>query len=101
MQYVRKNKTAFHLKLNNHRKDSKKKDAVSACTQFQTSNQKCQRDTKFILIEQITKKYNNIEELKFILKKWESFWVLYLCTLYPDGLNEELNDVSSFAQHLV
>ena len=42
----------------------------------------------------------------FILKKQESFWILNLRTLYPDGLNQELNSVwqapslSSFVQHL-
>ena len=51
-----------------------------------------QRDTKLVLIEQITKKYNTIEELRLILKKRENFWILNLRTLYPDGLNQELND---------
>ena len=32
-----------------------------------------QRDEKFILIEQITKTYNTVEELRFILKKRENF----------------------------
>ena len=33
----------------------------------------------------------NIEELRLILKKRENFWILNLRTLYPDGLNQELN----------
>ena len=32
-----------------------------------------QRDEKFIPIEQITKTYNTVEELRFILKKRENF----------------------------
>ena len=36
--------------------------------------------------------YNRTEELKFILEKRENFWILNLRTLYPDGLNKELND---------
>ena len=47
----------------------------------------------FILIEQIMKKYNTIEELRLILKKGDNFWILNLCTRYPDGLNQELIDV--------
>ena len=47
----------------------------------------------FFLIEQIMKKYNTIEELRLILKKGDNFWILNLCTLYPDGLNQELIDV--------
>ena len=42
----------------------------------------------YILIEQTTKKYNTIEELRFILKKRDNFWNLSLCTLYLDGLNQ-------------
>ena len=38
-------------------------------------------------------KYNTIEEIRLILKKWENFWILNLRTLFPDGLNQELNDV--------
>ena len=38
-------------------------------------------------------KYNTIEEIRLILKKWENVWILNLRTLFPDGLNQELNDV--------
>ena len=93
IQYVGKRETIFNLRLNNHRKDSKKKDAILACTHFQKSNRIFQRDAKFVLIEHITKKYNTIEEIRLILKKRENFWILNLLTLYPDGLNQELNDV--------
>ena len=62
------------------------KDAVLACTHFE-------KDAKSILNEQITNICNTIEELRFILKKRENFWILNLCTLYQDGLNQDLNDV--------
>ena len=84
IQYVGKTETTFNLRSNNHRKDSKKKDAVLASTHFQMSNHIFQRDAKFVLIEQIT---------NIILKNRENFWILNFCTLYPDGLNQELNDV--------
>ena len=91
--YFGKSETAFFVRLNNHRKDSKKKGVILACTRFQNLNHIFQWDTKFILIEKITKIYNTIEECRFILKKREIFWISNLCTLYPDGLNKELNDV--------
>ena len=56
IQYVDKSETIFNLRLNNHQKDSKKKDAISACTHFQKSNHIFQRDPKFVLIEQITQR---------------------------------------------
>ena len=49
--------------------------------------------TRCEIIEQITMKYNTIEELRFILKKRENFWISNFRTLYPHGLNQELNDV--------
>ena len=91
MQYVSKCEVAFNVRLNNHRKDSKKKDTLLVCTYFQNQNHIFQQDAEFILIEQITKMHNAIEALRFILKKQENFWNLNLCALYPDGLNQELN----------
>ena len=93
IQYVVKRETIFNLRLNNHRKDSKKKDAILACTHFQKSNHISQRVTKFVLIEQIAKKYNTIEERRLTLKKREKFWIMNLRTHYPNGLNQELNNV--------
>ena len=93
IQYVGKRETIFNLRLNNHRKDSKKKDAILACTHFQKSNHIFQRVTKFVLIEQIAKKYNTIEERRLTLKKREKFWIMNLRTHYPNGLNQELNNV--------
>ena len=54
VQYVGKSETTFNLGLNNHRKRSKKKDAILAWIHFQKSNHIFQRDAKFVLIEQIT-----------------------------------------------
>ena len=55
IQYVSKSEIAFNLRLNNHRKDSKIKDAILAFTPLQKSNHIFQRDGRFILIEQIQK----------------------------------------------
>ena len=35
IQYVGRSETAFNLRLNYYRKDSKKKDAILACSHFQ------------------------------------------------------------------
>ena len=44
-------KQPFNLRLNNHRKDTKKRDAILVCLHFQNLNYIFQRDAKFILIE--------------------------------------------------
>ena len=79
--------------INNHRKDSKNKNPILASKHFQNSNHSFQRDAKFTLIEEITKTLTTTEQLPLLLKKRENFWILKLKTLYPDGLNQELNDV--------
>ena len=55
MQYAGKSEAPFNIRLNNHRKDSKKEDAMLVCPHFQNSNHIFERDTKFILTEQMTK----------------------------------------------
>ena len=44
-----KSESSFNIRLNNHRIDSKNKDAILGCKHFQNSNY------NFTLIEQITK----------------------------------------------
>ena len=51
MQYIGKSEKAFNLRLNDHRNDSKKKDAILACTHFRKFNHIFQPDAKFILTE--------------------------------------------------
>ena len=36
--------------------------------------------------------FSTIQEFRFILKKQDNFWILSLRTLYPDGLNQELDE---------
>ena len=93
LQYVGKIATSFDIRLNSHRKESKNKNPILACKYFQNLNHNSQRDEEFILIEQIMKTFSTIEELRLPLKKRKNFWILKLITLYPDGLNQELNDI--------
>ena len=80
------------LILNNHKKGNNK-IAVLAHKYFQNSNHNFQRDAKFILIEQIMKNFTTTEQLWLLLKKREIFCILKLKTLYPDSLNQELNNI--------
>ena len=93
LQYVGKSEASFNIRLKNHRKDSKNKNPILACKHFQNSNHNFQRDAKFTLTAQITKSFTTTEQLRLLLKKRENFWILKLKTLYPDGLNQELNDI--------
>ena len=87
---------SFNIRLNNHRKDSQNKIPILACKYFQSSNQNFQRDAKFTLIEQFPKTFRTTEQLQLLLKKRENFWILTLKILYPDGLNQELNNIFKY-----
>ena len=39
------------------------------------------------------KTFTTTKQLRVLLKKRENFWILKLKTLYPNGLNQELNDI--------
>ena len=89
IQYVGKCETAFNIRLNNHRKDSKRNDTIPASKHFNGHDHNFSRDARFTLIEQIkNENQNNITET---LKKRENFWIKKLNTLQPNGLNHELN----------
>ena len=63
-----------------------------ACSHFNEQNYNFQQHAESTLIEEI-KKQTTAEETRTLLKRRENFWVLKLKTLYPDGLNQELNNI--------
>ena len=92
LQYVGKSEIPFNIPLNNHRKDTKSQASILACKHFSEQNHKYQQHAEFNLIEQI-KKQTITEETRALLTRRGNFWVLKLKTLYPDGLNQELNNI--------
>jgi len=90
-QYVGKAETPFNIRLNNHRKDVSKPNAIPACKHFAQNNHIFKEHARFTLIEQLN--YTNIskETITSRLKERENFWIQTLKTLHPFGLNQELN----------
>ena len=83
--------TEFNIRLNNHRKDVWKPDAIPGSRHFSGKNHNFNTRAKFILIEQIRHVDIDTEKIKERLKQRENFWILTLETLTPKGLNQELN----------
>ena len=79
--------------LNNHRKDAKLQVSALRCQHFNEQNNNFQQDAKFILIEQI-KKQATPDEARTISKWGETLWASKLKKSYPDGLNQELNNIN-------
>ena len=91
MQYVGKAETAFNLRLNNHRKDTKKPNSILACKHFQEKGHNFNKHAKFIIIDNLVNKHGSKEALREMLVIRENFWIQKLKTLVPFGLNQELS----------
>ena len=91
IKYVEKAKTEFPIRLNNHRKDVWKPDAIPASRHFPGKSHNFNTHAKFILIEQIPHIDIDKERNNERLKQRENFWILTLETLTSKGLNQELN----------
>ena len=89
-QYVGKAETSFNLRLNNHRKDVKKDDAIMAYKHFQQQGDNFNKHAKFTIIDKLTNTSKSMEILTQRLIERENLWILKLDTLYPKGLNMEL-----------
>ena len=93
MQYVGKVETKFNIRLNNHRNDVWKPNAIPAIRYFLDNNHNFNTHPIFILIEQIRHIDIEKEKNKERLKQRENFWILTFETLTPKGLNQELNQL--------
>ena len=92
IQYVGKSETSFNIRLNNHRKDIKKPNAIEACKHFTNNQHIFSKHGKFIIIEQLRNMNTTATEtLKLRFKERKKFWTKKLKTLTPYDLNHELN----------
>ena len=92
MQYAGKAETAFNLRLNKHRKDTKA-NSILACKNFQEKGHAKldNKHAKFIIINKLENLHGSKEALQKMLLIRENFWIQKLKTLVPFGLNQELS----------
>ena len=90
-QYVGKAETAFNIRLNNHRKETKNPNAVLACKHFQQQGHKFNSHAKFIIIGKLVNTSSSKDILCERLIQRENFCIQKLKTLVPYGLNQELS----------
>ena len=83
IQYVGKVETEFNIRLNNHRKDVWKPDAIPASRHFSGKYHNFNTDAKVRHVDIDT------EKIKERLKQRENFWILTLETLTAKALNQE------------
>ena len=68
-------KTAFNIRLNNHRKDVYKTNTPEAHQHFRLPGHNFNRHAKFTIIEQLNNADLDKELLTFRLKKRRDFWI--------------------------
>ena len=91
IQYVGKAKTAFNIRINNHRKDVNTPKSIPSDFHFRKPGHSLNLHAKFTLIEQLSNIHKTDQEtLQFQLKRSEDFWIQNLEMLTPKGLNQEL-----------
>ena len=84
-QYVGKVETSFNIRLNNHRKNVKKVDAIMACKHFQQESHNFNKHSKCTILVKLTNTSKSKETLAQRLNERENFWILKSDTLYPKG----------------
>ena len=92
IQYVGKSEWPMNIRLNKHRNDVFREDAIHVCKHFKEPGHQFNKDAKITIIEELKKKDRSLKTMRKILEQREDFWILKLKTLQPDGFNMELND---------
>ena len=84
---MQKIETAFNIKLNNHRKDTKNPNTILACRHFQQQGHNFNSHAKFIIIDKLFNTASSKEISRERLTQRENFWIQKLKALVPYGLN--------------
>ena len=91
MHYVGKAETAFNLRLNNQRKDTKKPSSILAFKHFQEKGHNFNKHAKFIILDKLVNLHSSKEALWLMLVIGKDFWIPKVKTLVLFGLNQELS----------
>ena len=75
MQNARKAETVFNLRLNNHRKDTKKLNSILTCKHFQEKGHNSNKNAKFVIITKLENLYSSKNKLREMLVMRENFWI--------------------------
>ena len=94
MQYIGKSEWPMNIRLNKHRNDVRRTDAIDVCKHFNQATHNFNKNAKITIIEQIKNQNKDPQLIRKILEKREDFWIKELKTLHPYGFNKELNNIS-------
>ena len=75
LKYVGKAETELNLRINSHRKDVLKLNAVPADRHFPQRDHEFNNDARFTIIEKLQNTKLSKESITGLLKKRENFWL--------------------------
>ena len=92
IQYVGKSEWPMNIRMNKHRNDALKEDAIPICRHFNQCSHNFRDHARFTIIEQLNDQGKSLQTMRKILEARENFWIKRLGTLAPNGLNQGLNN---------
>ena len=94
---VGKTEAELNLRINNHRKDKLKLNAIPADQHFAERDHDFNPDTKFFIIEKLQNTKLRKESFMELLRNHENFWIKKLETLRLKGLNSKYHLIHFFS----
>ena len=85
----------MNIRINKHRNDVFREDAISVCQHFTQTSHEFNRHAKVTIIEQLENQNQTLEQMRKTLENREDHWIKRLKTLHPYGFNRELNNNNS------
>ena len=90
-QYVGKSEWTMNIRINKHRNDVTREDAILVCRHFNECDHTFKDHARFKIIEQLNDQRKSLSTMRRTLEDREDFWIKRLKTLSPHGFNQGLN----------
>ena len=91
IQYVGKSEPPMNIRINKHRDDITREDAIQVCQHFNQASHNFEHHARFSIIETLKDQVKDLTTMRRILENREDFWINKLKTLKPNGFNKTLN----------
>lgn len=91
IQYIGKSEPTMNIRINKHRDDVTREDAIQVCQHFNQTSHNFEDHARFTIIETLKDQNKDLVTKRRTLEDREDFWIKKLKTLTPNGFNQTLN----------
>ena len=88
IQYIGKSEPPMNIRINKHRDDVTRVDAIQVCQHFNQTSYNFEHHARFTIIETLKDQGKDLTTMRRILEDREDFWINKLKT---NGFNQTLN----------